>query len=103
VTCVPSLLSQNDAVVFLTPSGWHAEWWTAWERGDFVLKIRAELPASVEKSAWSGSRTNVVCKLSQRIPRNFAQKHIALHTMVHGIAMEMQFAAILALAAYPPQ
>jgi hypothetical protein len=41
--------------------------------------------------------------LSQRIPRSFAQKHIALHTMVHGIAMEMQFAAILALAAYPPQ
>jgi hypothetical protein len=33
-------------------------------RGDFVATIRAELPASVEKSAAAGSRTNVVLKLA---------------------------------------
>jgi hypothetical protein len=35
VTCIPSLLSQNVRLFFLTPSGWHAETGIAWERGDF--------------------------------------------------------------------
>jgi hypothetical protein len=33
-------------------------------RGDFVVTIRAELPASVEKSESRGSRTNVVFKFA---------------------------------------
>jgi hypothetical protein len=33
-------------------------------RGDFVAAIRAELPASVEKSGAAGSRTNVVFKFA---------------------------------------
>jgi hypothetical protein len=33
-------------------------------RGDFVAAIRAELPASVEKSESRGSRTNVVFKFA---------------------------------------
>jgi hypothetical protein len=33
-------------------------------RGDFVAAIRAELPASVEKSGVAGSSTNVVFKFA---------------------------------------
>jgi hypothetical protein len=33
-------------------------------RGDFVAAIRAELPASVEKSGVAGCRTNVVFKFT---------------------------------------
>jgi hypothetical protein len=33
-------------------------------RGDFVVAIRAELPASVEKSGVAASRTNVVFKFA---------------------------------------
>jgi hypothetical protein len=64
---------------------------TAWELGDFVLKIRAELPASVEKSGSSSSRTNVVFKLAAAgmlrmraiiVPR----ENIALHTWTETVA-----------------
>jgi hypothetical protein len=57
--------------------------------GDFVLGIRAELPASVEKSAVSRSRTNVVqiggsgsphCK-----PLPGSASNIALHTSMSGM------------------
>jgi hypothetical protein len=50
-------------VFFLRPPGRQQLALTR-HRGDFVATIRAELPASVEKSAVAGSRTNVVCKLA---------------------------------------
>jgi hypothetical protein len=64
--------------------------------GDFVLGIRAELPASVEKSAVSRSRTNVVqiggsgslhCKPSLGSGKDIAGsgKDIALHTSMSGM------------------
>jgi hypothetical protein len=86
---IPSLLSQN-VVLFFTPSGWHAENGSAWERGDFVLKIRAELPGSVEKSGGRDSRLNVVCRLSQQDflkPATIVGRgeNIALHTLIRGM------------------
>jgi hypothetical protein len=45
---------------FVVPGG--PEQGTTRRCGDFVGAIRAELPASVEKSAAPGSRTNVVLK-----------------------------------------
>src|SRR3979490_2763853 len=59
-------------------------------RGDFVATIRAELPASVEKSAAAGSRTNVVFKLAavKVIPPGaegrWRRRYIALHTLIGG-------------------
>jgi hypothetical protein len=55
--------------------------------GDFVLRIRAELPASVEKSAVSRSRTNVVCESEAASPLQTIiglGKDIALHTSMSG-------------------
>jgi|SRR5580698_5147027 hypothetical protein len=77
-------------VLFFTPSGWHAENGSAWERGDFVLKIRAELPASVEKSGDQDSRTNVVYGLSQQDfpePQTIMRRseNIALHTLIRAM------------------
>jgi hypothetical protein len=58
-----SLVSQNVIVSFTYSVGSaRRRKCNGVERGDFLLKIRAELIASVEKSGWPGSRTNVVFK-----------------------------------------
>jgi hypothetical protein len=50
------------SLLFLFFAAGQAEMGTAWRYGDFVVTIRAELPASVEKSGVWGSSTNVVLK-----------------------------------------
>jgi hypothetical protein len=54
-------MSQNAVFAFLTPSDRHGETEKRVAGAEIYGEIRTELTASVEKSGWKITRTNVVC------------------------------------------
>ena len=88
-----SLVAEPNVAFVFASGGRHAQNGAAWG-GDFVLKIRAELPAPVEKSGWQGHRTNVVYKMTQSANRGASPakyfvgrvNHIAPHTSLRSVS-----------------